>query len=319
MDENQANILKESNKIISKLQLLANFFEDDIIYKIFLRSQVIQKLFENNPELDINKLDLFHLQFTVTVIELLKKIKRTNEQNVSVLYDEIRLNKELAETLSSSVLSELDFNEDKQRQAIKLGISLRKLYQVLSDNSREYPFSNNLETFSDYAADFFHAVPPERLSLLIQYKPDDVYAHPHAAIHRKLMGLLCKYDFKIVFQHGLKAGNLFAELYRIQDTDRYFLFFPSRGLFLLTNMSQFTDLDFSNEVSKKTKIVQELQHKNSALEMQAGIIKTSVPEEIRKLLAEYLDKIEDVNFLQNLSNVDVQANILKTMLNTDLM
>ncbi|PZF71236.1 hypothetical protein [Taibaiella soli] len=319
MDENQANILRESNKIISKLQLLAGFFEDDIIYKIFLRSQVIQKLFENNPELDINKLDLFHLQFTVTVIELLKKIKRTNEQNVSVLYDEIRLNKELIDTLSISVLSELDFNEDKQRQAIKLGISLRKLYQVLSANSREYPFSNNLETFSEYAADYFHAIPPERLSALIQYKPDQVYTHPHATIHRKLMGLLCKYDFKVVFLNGLKAGNLFAEFYKIQDTDRYFLFFPSRGLFLLTDISQFADLDFPNEVSKKAKIVQELQHKNSALEMQAGIIKTSVPKEIQKLLAEYLEKIEDVNFLQNLSNVDVQANILKTMLNTDLM
>ena len=43
-----------------------------------------------------------------------------------------------------------------------------------------------------------------------------------------------------------------------------------------------------------------------------------MPVEIKTLLAEDYMKIEDIDFLQNLSNIDVQANILKTMLNTDL-
>jgi hypothetical protein len=73
MDDAGKAILNESNKIISKLQLLSVFFGDDIIYKIYLRSQVIHQLFEDNPELDINKLELFHLQFTQTLLDLLRK------------------------------------------------------------------------------------------------------------------------------------------------------------------------------------------------------------------------------------------------------
>ncbi|RYF44632.1 MAG: hypothetical protein EON99_01070, partial [Chitinophagaceae bacterium] len=95
MDDNQKQILSDSNKIISKLQILSAFFEDDVIYKIYVRSQVIHKLFETNPELDINKLNLFHLQFTESVLELLRRIKKTNEKGVSLIFDEIELNKQL--------------------------------------------------------------------------------------------------------------------------------------------------------------------------------------------------------------------------------
>ena len=95
MEDNLAIILNDSNKTISKLQLLSTFFEEEIIYKIYLRSQVVHKLFETNPELDINKLELFHLQYTSTVIELLRKIKASNERNVSILYDEIQINKDV--------------------------------------------------------------------------------------------------------------------------------------------------------------------------------------------------------------------------------
>ncbi|WP_238533639.1 hypothetical protein [Pedobacter agri] len=76
MDEYRSNILKKSNAEINRLQLLSVFFDDEIIYKIFLRTQVIHQLFSNNEDLEIEKLDLFHLQFTDSVIALLRKIKK---------------------------------------------------------------------------------------------------------------------------------------------------------------------------------------------------------------------------------------------------
>jgi hypothetical protein len=60
-------------RVISKLQLLSVFFNNDVIYKIYLRTQVLHQLFQTNPELDINQLEMFHLQFTSTLIDLLKK------------------------------------------------------------------------------------------------------------------------------------------------------------------------------------------------------------------------------------------------------
>ena len=62
MDDNP--ILRESTRLLNKLHLLSAFFEDEIVYKIYLRTQVIHRLYETNPELDINKLELFHVQFT---------------------------------------------------------------------------------------------------------------------------------------------------------------------------------------------------------------------------------------------------------------
>jgi hypothetical protein len=44
-----------------------------------------------------------------------------------------------------------------------------------------------------------------------------------------------------------------------------------------------------------------------------------MPPEIKNLLTDNYKKISDINFLENISNVDVQANILKTMLNTDII
>jgi len=318
MDENRLGILNESTNIISKLHLYSAFFEDEIIYKIYLRSQVIHQLFESNPELDINKLDLFHLQFTASVIDLLKKIKKANEKNVSLLYHEIQLNQELIDKLNDSVYTENNYNIDKQRQSLKINTSLRKLYQVLSEDSTEYPFSKNINTFSSrYSQDFFFDISPEILFELISYQAEEVYSNAYALIERKLMGVLCKYDFKTDFLCGLKSGDSIVEIYKFIQTDRHFLFYPSRNLFLFCDISQISDIDWSNTLSKKERIIHELKDKNDQLESRAGVLKSAMPAEIRNLLTDHYKKISDIDFLQNISNFDVQANILKTMLNTD--
>jgi hypothetical protein len=319
MDERRAYILKESNTEISRLQLLSVFFDEEAVYKIFLRSQVIHHLFESNEELDIDKLELFHVQFTSSVIELLRKIKKNNEKNVSLIYDEIHMNEELIDQMNSSAYTEQNFNLDKQRQTLKINLSLRKLFDVLSDHSSEFPFSKNINSFSSrYAKDFYYSITPDELGQLIHYDPKDMYVDVHASIERKLMGLLCKHDFKTTFFYGLKSGQLIIEVYKFMDIDRYFLFFPSRNLFLFCDLSILKDVDWTTNLSEKGKIIQELLYKNDQLESSASALKTYIPKEIISLLEENYLKISDLNFLEHLNNFDVQANILKAMLKTDL-
>jgi hypothetical protein len=320
MDENRQNILHESNRVINKLQVYAVFFEEDIIYKIYLRLGVIHKLFEANEEIDINKLDLFHLQFTTPVIELLKKIKKNNEGNVSLLFDEIQLNKDLIDKLNSQLLSEKTFNLEKQRQSLKVNNSLRKLFQVLSDDSAEYPFVKNINVFSArFSEDFYFEIPAGLFASLVEYNTQEVYTNAYAVIHKKLMGLLCKYDFKTEFFYGLKAGNVILEVYKFLDTNRYFLFSPSRNLFLFCDIDAVTDIDWSNTKSKNERIIQELNDKNDKLQASIHVMKAYMPAEIKALLSETYKKISEIDFLNNISSADVQANILKTMLNTDIM
>jgi hypothetical protein len=319
MDERHENILRASSTEISRLQLLSVFFEDETLYKIFLRSQVIHQMFENNEDLDIDKLEIFHVQFTASLIELLRKIKKSNEKNVSLIYDEITLNKELIEKMTSSVFNEKNFSLDKQQQSLKINQSLRKLFQILSNNTEDFPFSRNINSFSSrYANDFYFDITAAQLGSLIDYDPKDMYMHTHASIQRKLMGQLNKYDFKTEFYCGLKSGQLILEIYKFIEQDKYFLFLPSRNLFLLCELTELKEIDFHNNQSEKSKLIQELSYKNDTLTSSAAALKTYIPAEIVLLLKENYHKISDINFLDHLNNYDVQANILKAMLKTDL-
>lgn len=320
MDDAGKAILNDSNRIISKLQLLSVFFGDEILYRIYLRSQVIHQLFEDNADLDINKLELFHLQFTQTLIDLLRKIKKNNEKNVMVLLDEIQLNKDLIEKIRGSIISAGQFKLDQQRQALKVNTSLRKLYQVLSDDTSEYPFSKNINSFSArYSPDFYSEISADILTDLLKYTPEVVYTNAYVVIQRKLMGVLCKYDFRSSFFCGLKAGEMIAEVYQINDTDRYFIYFLARGIFLFCDMTKINNNGQNNELSKKEVFIRELADKNDLLNNRVNIAKSTIPAEIKSLLTDNYKRLNEIDFLENISDIDVQANMLKTMLNTDMM
>jgi len=320
MDEHVASVLGESKKIISRLQLLSVFFQEEVVYKIYLRSQVIHQLFENNSELPIDKLELFHMQFTASVIDLLKKIKKNNEKNVTLIYDEIELNRNVIAQLNSTATNEANFMEGKKSQSLKINISLRNLYEVLSDHSVDFPFVKNVTRLSArYAKDFYYTITEEQLGRLIEYKEAEVYEISYAVIERKLMGMLCKHDFKTEFVYGLKSGMLIIEIYKFLSLDQYFLFFPNRNLFLFCTLDDLAGIDLNSNLSEKSRIIQELSYSNDKLESKAATAKTFIPADIVNLLDENYNKISDLNFLNELNNFDVQANILKAMLNTDMM
>jgi len=319
MDEYRLDIIRKSNAEINRLQLLSAFFDDEVIYKIYLRSQVIHQLFMKNEELEIEKLNLFHLQFTASVIELLKKIKKSNEKNVSLIYDEIHLNEELIERMNSSLVSQVNYDLDRKKQSLKINLSLRNLYNNLSELTSDFPFAKNINVFSaKYANDFYFDLTGDQLAQLINYETKQVYSNTFATIERKLMGKLCKHEFKTEFYSGFKSGELVVEIYRFLEIDNYFLFFPSRNLFLFCDLNTIKDVDTGTNLSEKERIVRELQYKNDKLKANAAVLKTAIAPEIIDLLETSYEKISDINFLNHLNNFDVQSNILKTMLNTDL-
>lgn len=320
MDEHASGILKDSARIISRLQILSVFFQQETVLKIFLRTQVIHHLFESDSGLSADKLELFHLQFTTSVVELLRKIKKSNEKNVLLIEEEIRLNQQVIDKLNEGLQDEQDFLAGKQRQSLKVNNSLRNLYELLSGHTTDFPFVRNITQFSTrYSRDFYYPVSPEQFAGLVADDQRMVYQTSAATIERKLMGLLCKCDFKTEFFCGLKSGTLVIELYKFIALDKYFLFYPERNLFLFYQPEQLDAIDFSRTSSAKSKLIQEMNHQNDKLKSQAAAVKTHIPPEIVSILEANYAKISDMNFLDNLSNFDVQANILRTMLNTDLL
>lgn len=320
MDTHLSAIFNDSRRIISKLQLLAVFFEDEIIYKIYLRTQVIHQLFENNQELNAHQLELFHVQFTESLLALLKKIKKSNEQNVHLLLDEIQLNNEMIDKLSSVFDAEKNYQSDQQNQSHKISISLRKLYQVLSGYANGYPFSQNINAFSSkFSKDFYAEVSPELWQELMQYNPAEVYTNVDAIIQKKLLGQLCKYDFKVSFFCGIKAGNTLAEVYKLAETERYFLFCPAKNGFVFCDPAKFDRINFETAVSNQEKMIRELNDKNDHLQSRINMVKTHLPKEVKALLSDHYRKLNELDFLNNTENFDTQANILKKMLGTDMI
>jgi len=322
MDESEKKIFSDSNKIISKLQLLSTFFEEEVIYKIFVRSQVIHKLFESNPEIDTYKLSLFHLQFTESVIELLRRIKKTNEKNASLILDEIALNNDLIEKLSNAIKAEVSIDAEQKRHTTKVNLALRNLYNNLSDLSTDYPFRNTQKFALSFAKDHFAEISPKLFEELSVFDPIKVYQNDYAVIDKKLMGLQCRNQFNNAFYIGLKSGTRFLEVFKVieeVEEDFYFTFDPNSNRFLICDFSKIKDIEPIQAISKKEKVVHELHAKNRELSFSVSAIKTKIPEDVKKLLEEYYNKIKGMDFLDFIDDLDVQANILKVMLDTKTM
>lgn len=324
MEENQKKIFSYSEEVIAKLKLLSLFFEDEHILRIYIRTQVIHKLFKSNAELDIHKLELFHLQYTESIIELLKKVKQNNEKLVLHLTDEVHVNDELIKNLNDSMLLEVSFIQAKAAHTGTINKALNKLYQNLSDYAKDIPFPKTIMDFSKvYAKDFFYEVAPELVESLLDYDPEKIYRNGYGAIEKKLMGLQCKHHFKNSFHCGLRTKGRELEVYRIldfiveDDDNEYFVFDPDRNLFLGCEAAKLEGIDTGNNLSKKAKIIFDLNDKNVKLKNSLPATKTALPDEVVKLLKEYQRRIEDINFLDLIDDFDIQANILKTMLNTD--
>jgi hypothetical protein len=247
-------------------------------------------------------------------------MKKDNERNELLLLDEMQLNKDMISQITEESVSEDQFNLEKQRHALKVNQSLRNIFNVLSENTSEYPFSKNINAFSaKFASDFYYYVNPDLFQKLTQYDANLTYSNAYVTIHKKLMGQLCKADFRTEFYMGLKTGDQILEIFQLSSNAQLFLYFPSRNLFIFCDAQDLTGIDRVNTYEKRVQILQELMDKNDMLKSRIYAAKTFIPNDVKTLLNDAYLKLSEVDFMSSLSSVDVQANILKSMLNTKMI
>lgn len=320
MDNLRKEILEKSEDVIQQLSDLSTFFEEPILIKIYLQSQVIHKLFEDNEDIDINKLELFHLQFTTTLIDLLNKIKTKNERVVGMYKHEIELNNDMIEKLRQKMIQDGGFDAEKQKQTQRMSKSLRDLYTAIYYKSNEYPFKEDINSFSiNYYKDYFFESEQEIVDNLIIYDKADVYRNPYAIIDKQLLLALGQANFEIKFIAGVKVYPILLELYKIQTVDTYFLYWPVKNLFLKLDINIFPYQDWDAEMSKREQTIRNLHKKNSKLETNIRNTYKYLSHEIVELLDEDYNAITDIDFLASLEDIDTQANILRSMLETKMI
>ncbi|MEN9918578.1 MAG: hypothetical protein RL662_1014 [Bacteroidota bacterium] len=320
MSDQRIQILEESEQTIGRLTDLSLFFEEPAIMKINLQTQVIHKLFEENEDIDSSKLELFHIQFTTTLIDLLDKIKRKNERQVGMYENERELNTEMMEKLRLSIAQEGGFDSDKQKQATRISHAVYSLHKALSSQSAEYPFKDNLNAFSlKFYKDYYHEVDAQLLDQLTTINHADVYRNSFGSISKQLINPLVKHLYKLEFVAGIKVANTLIEAYRIGNEEQYMQFIPAKNAFATCNINLLPYKQWEAESSKKERSIRELLQKNLELERAIKTEHKHIGTDIIGLLNDNYQKITEVDFLEDLENIDIQANILKTMLETKMI
>lgn len=320
IDTQRTEILNKSDKIISQISDLVAFFEDPTLLKIFLQTKVIHKLFEENADIDINKLDLFHLQFTTTLIELLNKIKLKNERIVGMYKNEIELNNEVINKLRSKISEDNGFDAEKQKQSQRMSKSLLDLYTSIYYKSEGYPFKTDINSFGiKFYKDYFFEADADITNKILEYNKEKVYRSSYAIIEKQLLLDLRQANFKLEFFAGVKAYPILLEIYKISVSEEYFLFWSAKNLFLKFDINLFPYQKWEAEMSKKELGIKNLIKKNSKLETNIKNTHKYISNEISELLEEDYQAITNIDFLASLEDIDTQANILRSMLQTKII
>jgi len=316
-EERYLEIIKESNRKLVILELLSNFFNHKDLVGVLVRTKIIHKLFEKNRILDINKLELFHIQYTNSLIDLFQKLKKSKEQQYVLISDEIYINDDILAKLKSEI-GETKLSKQLQLHAQNMSRKIEELYQLFVTEKDVFFNWNDLLTYSQsIQAEYYREITIEQYEKLSQFNKS-VYQNTHARFERKLLGRLNILNFKIKFSCGLVCNNEIIEIYEFRDSNDRFVFVANEKAFYFLNEEAVKGIDLSKNDSSKQIIIRGLKDKNEELKSELSTIKTTLPESVLEVLNEYLEKISSVDFLDELQNVDEQTNILKTMLNINI-
>jgi len=311
-------IIAESNKKLSTLKILSNFFNHTDLIAILIRTKVIHNLFEGNKNLDIHKLDLFHIQYTNSLIELFQKLKKSKEQKYLLVSDEIYLNEDFIVKLRAE-LDIIPFTDELRDHARNVAKKIEELYRIFTDGSTgSFDWSGVSQFINKRSGEFYRDLTEKQYQNLVAHQHKPIYTNSFVTFERKLLGKLNIQKFRIKFLCGFKYETEEIEVYEFLNSNDKFIFINDKKSFYLIDNTQLNGLDLSKNESNKKQIIDQLVSKNLVLKDVLSSIKTSMPKEVEAVLDSYMEKISGVEFLDDLQNVDEQTNILKAMLNINI-
>lgn len=314
----EQNILKNSKKRIQKLKLLSKFFQKEDLINIIIKTEVIQSYFESKSiaGLDVNKLELFHIQYTDSLIVLLDKIKKQKEAGILTAYKEIDANEDYIDGFISQEKGGRDFNTERKYQNALVSEFLNSIYDNLTDVRKPLDYKKVRDLSNFYAQDYYRKT--DRIDPLLSLPDVKYYEFENVDIERKLLGKLNANNFKIRFVCGYIISNQIFELFRIVDTNEDFIWnLQTNEFYLLAEDIGFL-LDRSPNTSSKRSIVNELRNRNEELKTKAERLKTELPEEVITLLEKYKETLENQELLNQVISIDEELSILNSMLNLNL-
>lgn len=313
MNEEVAIIMSQSKRRLTRLKLLANFFENIDIIAIYIKTDIIHNLFNENQTLDFNKLELFHLQYTDSLIELLTKIKKKKENDLLAVINEININNRYIAAFEEKKTD--SFETDRKIYSGLFSEHLRNLYKDLTENRATLNWNDVLYFHKKYAAEFYRTeVEHEKL------KPRSVpfYQYQDYCIERKLLGKLNIQNFKMRFVCGYRIERDEYELFKIFQSDEHFIFNVEEKKMYFIDDEDLAALNTDENESNQITIINQLKRKNEDLNETMEFKKKELSPEVELVLKDYLRNIESVDIMSKIFDVNEETNILRAMLNLNL-
>ena len=312
MDDEAAIIMSQSKRRLTKLKLLSNFFENVDIISIYIKTDIIHNLFNENKTLDYNKLELFHLQYTDSLIELLTKIKKKKENNLLAVINEININNQYISTFEERKVD--SFEIDRKMYSGIFSKHLKSLYKDLTEDQFTLNWNDVLYFHKKYATEFYRTEADESK---LKFHPVPSYQYQDYSIERKLLGKLNIQNFKVRFMCGYRIDRNEYELFKIFQSDEHFIFnVEEKRLYLIDD--ELAYLNTSENESNQILIINQLKNKNEELEESIDERKRMLPDEVESVLKDYLRNLESVDIMSKIFDVNEETNILRAMLNLNL-
>ncbi|MFY8188605.1 MAG: hypothetical protein ACOVLC_11675 [Flavobacterium sp.] len=287
---------------------------------ISVRTRVIHDMFAANKELDINKLELFHLQYTDSLLDLLTKLKKNIEQKYLLLINEIQINTDVINSFTNEIKKDNFLDRVKTHNLIMQAF-MESLYNDLAFENKVSNLTNLQEKndlSNEMGAEFYRKIKPQEYDQLNAISSKSMYEFFDFKVERKLLGKLNIQKFKFKFLCGFQCNNQFIEIYEFIHCNEYFVFLKEKNEFLNIVLSDFPNVDFSKNNSNKKEMLLQLKRKNIELKNKAERMIKSIPQDVEIVLNDYDQKISSMQFLDDLQNIDEQTNVLRTMLNINI-
>lgn len=315
MDQDK-EILKKSKRRLQKLKLLSNFLKKTELINIIIRTELIQSYFDTKSknDLDINKLELFHLQYTDSLIVLLEKIKKQKEANILAIYNEVDANKNYIEAHIHNKGN--GFHLNKKFHNSYISDYLKSFYsnliekRMIFDNSKIRDLSNN------YAIEYYRKI--DKINFLVSLPKTNYYEFENVYVEKKLLGMLNSNNFKIRIICGYNINNQIFELFKITNTDKQFIWNLQTNEFYFLAKDIMILLDTSQNISSQKNIVDDLIVRNKELMNNAKIMKTELPDNVLEVIQKYQETLEKQDIINQVIDVDEEMNILNAMLDLNL-
>lgn len=331
-------IMQKSQEHLNDIKIYVNYFsEEELLNKVFIQTQVIHDVFAENKELNYKSLEQFHLYYTTHLLDVLKQLKKKYDEKNLITRSKIKAVKEFItkseEKLKKMTVDSKKASNDKYKYASFMTELLTSIYNCIVKNFEDFRFKSKLQyqkfTFcATYGLDYAWEIPHDLFKKITELLTDDQkddkgkpigapYRYNGYIIERPLLGRINRDHYHVAFLGAFRMDGQpdFFELFRISDTEHYFIVHAEYGLIRSVDIKLLQQY----MVERMTKIGQvqeditdnEKQIRDLNFQMKENPAFTS---EIKETLNIYIDTISKQELMTDFSQVDQHRKNLEAIL-----